>query len=280
MQLRKITNPKKGLKRPDKYAFVCMLLLPFSIGLVHATEVDNAKKHKTLQESLDKIFLPKPKRSIDKIDVTELSKFNLDTTRVAELPAVSYGQKIQGNYNPNTVAKNLSFVDAIHIAVQRRPEITQSIAAVGSQSANVDVANAAYYPQISGGLGTADLTKGERGRQLFSLNATQMLYDFGKTRSLVDIEEAKTLQEQANVLVNLDEVSLEVANAIINIKRYQEITKIANQQIAGVSRIAEIANLRAKAGISSQADPIQAQSNLEAAESNLIVQETQLKQYQ
>lgn len=279
MQLRKITNPKKGLKRPDKYAFVCMLLLPFSIGLVHATEVDNAKKHKTLQESLDKIFLPKPKRSIDKIDVTELSKFNLDTTRVAELPAVSYGQKIQGSYNPNTVAKNLSFVDAIHIAVQRRPEITQSIAAVGSQSANVDVANAAYYPQISGGLGTADLTKGERGRQLFSLNATQMLYDFGKTRSLVDIEEAKTLQEQANVLVNLDEVSLEVANAIINIKRYQEITKIANQQIAGVSRIAEIANLRAKAGISSQADPIQAQSNLEAAESNLIVQETQLKQY-
>ena len=80
-----------------------------------------------------------------------------------------------------------------------------------------------YYPQISGGLGTADLTKGERGRQLFSLNATQMLYDFGKTRSLVDIEEAKTLQEQANVLVNLDEVSFEVANAIINIKRYQEI---------------------------------------------------------
>ncbi len=48
---------------------------------------------------------------------------------------------------------------------------------------NIDVANAAYYPQISGGLGTADLTKGERGRQFVSLNATQMLYDFGKTKS-------------------------------------------------------------------------------------------------
>ncbi len=51
------------------------------------------------------------------------------------------------------------------------------------KAANIDVANAAYYPQISGGLGTADLTKGERGRQLFSLNATQMLYDFGKVKT-------------------------------------------------------------------------------------------------
>jgi adhesin transport system outer membrane protein len=71
-----------------------------------------------------------------------------------------------------------------------------------------------------------------------------------------------------------------VADAIVNIKRYQEITKIAEQQKQGIARIAEIANLRAKAGISSQADPIQAQSNLEAAENNLIVQQTQLRQYQ
>lgn len=71
-----------------------------------------------------------------------------------------------------------------------------------------------------------------------------------------------------------------MADAIVNIKRYQEITKIAEQQKQGIARIAEIANLRAKAGISSQADPIQGQSNLEAAENNLIVQQTQLRQYQ
>ena len=67
---------------------------------------------------------------------------------------------------------------------------------------------------------------------------------------------------------------------MVNINRYQEIVRIANQQIKGIARIAEIANLRANAGISSQADPIQAQSNLEAAQSNLLIQETQLKQYQ
>ncbi|EHU2909490.1 TPA: TolC family protein, partial [Acinetobacter baumannii] len=88
------------------------------------------------------------------------------------------------------------------------------------------------------------------------------------------------IQEQANTLVNIDDIAYQTANAIVNIKRYQEIIRIADQQINGIARIAEIANLRANAGISSQADPVQAQSNLEAAESNKIVQETQLKQYQ
>ena len=49
-----------------------------------------------------------------------------------------------------------------------------------SQNANIDVAKAAYYPQLSGGISTGDMTSGERGRQLLSLNATQMVYDFGK----------------------------------------------------------------------------------------------------
>lgn len=279
MQLRKMRGPVNGHVHMNKCNFLYILLLPFSISLVHAA--DTSTTQGTIQNTLDKIFLPnKPKPSAEKIDITQLSKFNLDTSRVQEMPVVSYGRAQTGSYNPNVLAKNLSFIDAIHIAVQRRPEITQSIASVASQNANIDMANAAYYPQITGGLDTADLTKGERGRQLISLNATQMLYDFGKTKSVVDIEEAKMLQEQANVLVSLDGVSFDVANAIINIKRYQEVIKIAHQQISGISRIAEIANLRATAGISSQADPIQAKSNLEAAESNLITQETQLKQFQ
>ncbi len=82
------------------------------------------------------------------------------------------------------------------------------------------------------------------------------------------------------MLGSLDQIVFEVADAIVNIKRYQQITQIAQQQIQGIGRIAEVANLHARAGISSKADPIQAQSNLEAAQSNLIVQRTQLRQYQ
>ncbi|EXA54858.1 outer membrane efflux family protein, partial [Acinetobacter baumannii 984213] len=88
-------------------------------------------------------------------------------------------------------SKYLDFTGAIYQALQRRPEITESIAMIAGQSASIDVAKAAYYPQISGGITTADLTSGERGRQLFTISASQMLYDFGKVKRSVDIEKAK-----------------------------------------------------------------------------------------
>ena len=222
-------------------------------------------------------------RSAHTIDITSLGHYALDTSKEAELPQITRSQSGQPTLNPTITAgipQKMNLVGAVHRAVQRRPEITQSISTLSAQAANIDVARAGYYPQVSGGIGTGDLTSGERRRQIVSLNATQMLYDFGKIKTNISVEEARLAEEQARVLVSLDQIAFEVADAIVNIKRYQQITQIAQQQIQGIGRIAEIANLRARAGISSQADPIQAQSNLEAAQSNLIVQQTQLRQYQ
>ena len=86
------------------------------------------------------------------------------------------------------VSTELSLIEAVRLAVQRNPQITQSISSVAAQNANIDVARAGYYPQLSGGLSTGDMTTGERGRQLLSLNAIQMLYDFGNVRSGVNTE--------------------------------------------------------------------------------------------
>ncbi|WP_312160009.1 hypothetical protein [Acinetobacter sp.] len=36
-----------------------------------------------------------------------------------------------------------------------------------------------------------DLSSGERGSQMISLNAIEMLYNFGKVKSGVDIQQAK-----------------------------------------------------------------------------------------
>ena len=221
---------------------------------------------------------PQTDESFNKANLAKLSDFTPDLGRVAELPRVtaSSGQVATAP----ALIPSMSFKDAIMRAVQRHPDISQSIAELASQNANIDVAKAAYYPQLSGGVSTADLTKGERGRQLISLEATQMLYDFGKVSSEVNVQQAQLAVEQAGVLVSIDDIAYQVADAIVNIKRYQQVSQIAQQQIDGVGRIAEIANLRAQAGISSQADPIQSQSTLEAARANLINQQNQLLQYQ
>jgi adhesin transport system outer membrane protein len=50
-------------------------------------------------------------------------------------------------------------------------------------------------------------------------------------------EQARLAVEQANVLVKIDDISLDVAQTIINIQRYKKLIQIANQQIAGIKRI-------------------------------------------
>ena len=232
----------------------------------------------SLKQNASTFFAPKSNPDFNQANVHELSNFKVDTSAIPELPMVSYGSSVTKNKNEKV--QQISFNDAIMRAVQRNPDISQRIATLAAQNANIDVAKSGYYPQLSGGLSTGDFTTGERGRQLISLNASQLVYDFGKVKSEVSVEEAQLLVQKANVLVSIDDIAYDAASAIVNIKRYQENSKIAEQQVSGIARITEIANLRANAGISSQADPVQAQSYLESARANLIVQETQLRQYQ
>ena len=264
--------------RPKGVGCVSLILLGFCAINAHADE-SKINLH-SVKDNVQRLFTPKSSQDFRKVQLNQLSNFEFDDRQVPGLPIVSpssQGVVGEARYNP---AKKLNLFEAVQLAVLRHPDISQSISSLASQNANIDVARSGYYPQLSAGVSTGDFTSGsQRGQQLLNLNATQMLYDFGKTKSGVDTQEARLLASQAEVLVAIDQISLEVASAIVNIKRYQEISRIAREQIKGISRIAEIANLRAKAGISSQADPIQAQSYLEAAQSNLIVQETQLNLY-
>ncbi|MCO8049039.1 TolC family outer membrane protein [Acinetobacter towneri] len=261
-----------------------VLFLPFCAPITPIYAAKPKNYLDSAKANIEQFFSPTT-ADMNKVSIQELSKFSwgeqagLDTLPIIQSSGIQPQPKGMAKISINSEAE-LTLFDAIHQVLQRRPEITQSIADIAGQGANIDAAKAQYFPQISGGISTADLTTGERGRQLYSLSATQVLYDFGKIKSDINIEEAKLLQEQANTLDSIDDIAYQTANAMVNINRYQEIVRIANQQIKGIARIAEIANLRANAGISSQADPIQAQSNLEAAQSNLLIQETQLKQYQ
>ncbi|MCR4532709.1 TolC family protein [Acinetobacter venetianus] len=234
------------------------------------------KVKKKLKNNISSFFMPASDQSYRSVDLQKLSNFQFGGSQLKMFGSETTLLPLSTLMEKNTI----NLVDAIHYSIQQNPDISQSIASLSSQNAAIDVAKAGYYPQFSGGISTGDLTTGEKGRQLLSLNATQMLYDFGKIKSGVSVAQAKVQVEQANVLVSIDENAQDVAQTIINIQRYLQLNKIAEQQIAGIQHIQEIANLRAKAGISSQADPIQAQSYLELAQSGLIAQQSLLRQYQ
>lgn len=157
---------------------------------------------------MSEILAPKSQENYAKASISSLSNFQLDTTKIQELPTIfapaQMGRSLQYTY---TAFNASGLNETILHALQRSPKISQNIATLAAQGANIDVAKAQYYPQVSGGLSTADLTSGERGRQMLSLSATQMLYDFGKINSSVDIQEAKLSVAQANVLVSIDNVA-------------------------------------------------------------------------
>lgn len=255
--------------------YIVILFVP----ITHATTP--SEQYHALKNNVSKFFTPQPSDEFKVAQMQKLGNFSVDASLGTDLPVVGSGRPQTASPVVWQNQQRTTLKDAVQIAVQRNPDISQTIATLAAQNANIDVAKAGYYPQIGGGLNTGDLGKKTgREQQWISLTATQMLYDFGKVKSGVDIEEAKVLLEQANVLVKIDDISLDVAQTIINIQRYQKLIQIANQQIAGIQRIQEMANLRARAGISSQADPIQAQSYLQSAQSALIAQQSLLSQYQ
>lgn len=201
--------------------------------------------------------------------------------RAADLSATMSPQQqpfsaVQGS--TATVA-GLDFMQAVYLAVQRHPSIAQTLSLVSQQQAGVDQAKAGYWPQIQAGITTGRLGTPYSGRQLFTVSASQMLYDFGKVKNSVLAAEALENRQKAQVLRQVDNIASQTATVLVNINRYQALENIAQAQVSGIGRILEIARLRANAGISSQADPMQAKTRYEAAQSNLLLIQSSLQEW-
>ena len=249
---------------------------------------------KNIQQRVQSLIKPQPDQSYNTVHMQALTDFSFQPdAQLTELPVIrtvavnsnstaNSRAKLAGNDKVTLMAnsRQLGLDEAVQLAVKRNPAIAQVIATLASQNANIEVAKAGYYPQLQAGMNTGDFTGSDKGRQIYTIQASQRLYDFGKVASSVSTQENKLIVEQANVLRSMDEISTETVRNILALLKYQAMVKIAQDQVKGVSRLYEIADLRANAGISSRADPVQAQSYVEFSKSYLIAQQNFLKQQQ
>ncbi len=262
----------------------CFFVVFYTVENVQAQNIDLQESFVSSKQSFKNIIIPKSKTEFNQVNINELSQFQVHTANSNALPiitpsdvkpkALSRVNVFQSNQVPR------SFNHTIAMALQRSPAITEALAKLSGEGSKIDVARAGYYPQISGGLSTEDYTNKQGYGQVWSIDAKQMVFDFGKVKSDVNVAEAKLSAVQAEALIKIDEVAYDTAIALTNLKRYQSLAEIAKQQLKGLSSIAEITKLRAAAGISTQADPVQAQTYLQQAESTLINQQNQLQQYE
>ncbi|WP_017348449.1 TolC family outer membrane protein [Pantoea sp. A4] len=179
------------------------------------------------------------------------------------------------------VPDTLTIGQAISRAVQWHPDIAEAVGKLQEQGSQVDVAKSKYYPQVSAGMNNGYTNSyTEKGYSpSFVLSVSQMLYDFGKVSSSVRSAEAGVAQEQAEVLVSIDTVAHDTAAALIEVQGYQQLVKIAQQQLTALQKIGDLARQRNDEGAASLSDATQTDARIEGARTILTQYQANLDRW-
>nr|WP_241587181.1 TolC family outer membrane protein [Rosenbergiella epipactidis] len=176
----------------------------------------------------------------------------------------------------------LDMSDAVAMAVNWHPTITQAVGKLFEQSANVDVANAKYYPQVNAGVnnGYSNTYTNKGYSPSIDISLSQMLYDFGKVSSSVRAANAAVAQQQAEVMLTIDQVAHDTASAVVQVQGYQQLVTMATQQLDSLKQIGNLIRQRNTEGASPLSDVVQTDTRIEGAQATLMQYQASLQRWQ
>jgi multidrug efflux system outer membrane protein len=188
--------------------------------------------------------------------------------------------------NPGPISRGLKLTDQPHAPqvpaglpsalLERRPDIRQAEQQLVAANAQIGVAKAAYFPQITltgdGGFQSAALTNlfsGPAG--FFSLGGalTQPIFNAGRTRSTVKLTEA---QKEEAVLVykqTIQQAFRDVSDSLIAYRRDQEFRQQQQLLTNAAQDAARLSDIRYRGGAASYLEVLTSQTNFLSAEINL-----------
>lgn len=178
--------------------------------------------------------------------------------------------------------QSLDMSDAVAMAVNWHPTITQAVGKLFEQSANVDVAKAKYYPQVNAGVnnGYSNTYTNKGYSPSIDISLSQMLYDFGKVSSSVRAANAAVAQQQAEVMLTIDQVAHDTASAVVQVQGYQQLVTMATQQLDSLKQIGNLIRQRNTEGASPLSDVVQTDTRIEGAQATLMQYQASLQRWQ
>lgn len=186
--------------------------------------------------------------------------------RPAGTGALGLGAAILMGASP-APADSISWPEAVREAVRWHPSVAEAVARVKQAQEEIEVAEAGYRPQLSASLGSGYDNLVDSGwRPRANLSASQMLFDFGKTKASVEIAEAGTRSGRADLLLAVDSLIRDTSYAIIEIQRDRALLEVARDQLASIEDINELVHHRYRLGASTKSDALQAQARVQAAD--------------
>ena len=170
--------------------------------------------------------------------------------------------------NPGPIARGLSLVDQPHLAVvptglpsallERRPDVRQSEATLMAANANVGVAKAAFFPQISltgqfGAQSTALSSFLQGPATVWSLagEALQPLYAGGAIRSAYDLAWAQRSEAELIYKQTVQNAFGDVANSLVGYNQARLFRMKIEEQTNTYQETASLANVRFTGGYTS-----------------------------
>ncbi|OGR31055.1 MAG: hypothetical protein A2139_00265 [Desulfobacca sp. RBG_16_60_12] len=188
---------------------------------------------------------------------------------------------------------SLSLNQAIDIALREHPAIKQSRETAAAARYNIGVARAAYLPQVNfvsnyyygnafSSAGRKPLTAATGGTisslssaatthyYFYQFQATQLLYDFGKTPGLIKESRASFGQSEQDYAGSRQQVALDARTGYFGYLAAQRALKVQEETVRQYQALLKQAQGFYQVGLKAKIDVTKAEANLYDAEASLI----------
>ena len=199
-------------------------------------------------------------------------------TRADEIDAfnATLAQDVESEADDNV----LTLYEACELAIQNHPLVESSRSSKLESEADYGIARSVYFPRIdlksqlgpSHYLDDGTTTYGEG-----ALSVTQTIFNFGGLQNGVDSAELKAVGAKLRYARTQEDIAALVINSYFTILQAQELVSIYETSLDFYKKLLDTFWERYNAGISSKADAQKVEVSMKGAESQLTIQNQQLK---
>jgi len=197
--------------------------------------------------------------------------------------------------NPEAVARGRRLVDQPRppevpaglpsSLLERRPDILQAEQQLVAANAQIGVAKADYFPQISltavGGYQSSALTRlfsGPAGLWTFGVTAVQPIFTGGRIRNRVKFAEARTQEATFVYQRTVQQAFREVSDALVAYRKTQEVRAQLQQLSTAAENATTLSNMRYRGGAASYLEVLDSETRFFTAQLSLA--QVQLRELQ
>ena len=186
--------------------------------------------------------------------------------------------------NPGSIERGRSLIDRPRppeipaglpsALIERRPDVLQAEQQLAAATAQIGVAKAAYFPQISltGTGGTISSTLSSlftTGLWSVAGGVVQPLFDAGRRKSQVALERARTEEAILTYQKTVQQAFREVSDALVGYRRAREFRAEQEQLVQSAADARRLTDIRYRGGASSYLDVLDSDTRLFTAELDL-----------